>query len=94
VRDDLALRDTALVLAGRTSRWVLWLGLLGVALVGVWRRSGWVAVVGVTVANWVLYAVVFWAQARYRFVVDALACVAVGAVPAAIASAWRRVPVR
>lgn len=94
VRDDLALRDTALVLAGRTSHWVLWLGLLGVTLVGVWRRSGWVAVVGVTLANWVLYAVVFWAQARYRFVVDALACVAVGAVPAAIAWTWRRRPIR
>jgi len=92
VRDDLALRDTALVLAGRTSHWLLWVGLLGVVLVPVWRRSGWVTVVGVTVANWVLYAVVFWAQARYRFVVDALACVAVGAVPAAVAGTWRRHP--
>jgi len=94
-RDDLALRDTAVALAGRTSHWLLWAGLLGVVLVPVWRRSGWVAVVGVTVANWALYAVVFWAQARYRFVVDALACVAVGApavaarAVAARTRAWR-----
>jgi hypothetical protein len=32
--------------------------------------------------------VVFWAQARYRFVVDALACVAVGAIPVAVAAVW------
>ena len=94
-RDDLALRDTAVALAGRTSHWLLWAGLLGVVLVPVWRRSGWVAVVGVTVANWVLYAVVFWAQARYRFVVDARACVAAGAPAVAVRAvaartrAWR-----
>jgi len=87
-RADLALRDTAIALAGRSSRWLLWAGLLGVALVPLWRRSGWVAVVGLAVANWALYAVVFWAQARYRFVVDALACVSVGA-PAAAMGALR-----
>lgn len=82
-RDDLGLRRVAVDLTATTSRWLLWAGLLGVALVPAWRRCGWVAVVGVTVANWVVYAVVFWAQARYRFVVDALACVATGAIPVA-----------
>lgn len=84
-RDDLELRERAIALAGRSSRWLLCAGLLGVALVPVWRRTGWVAVGGVAAANWALYAVVFWAQARYRFVVDALACVSAGALAAAVA---------
>jgi hypothetical protein len=91
-RVDLASRATAIALAERSSRWLLWAGLLGVAFVPCWRRSGWVAVLGVVVANWALYAVVFWAQARYRFVVDALACVSVGA--AAVAAGAVRVRIR
>lgn len=89
-RDDLGLRATAIDLAGRSSRWLLWLGAIGLAAVGVWRRTGLLAVGGIAAANWVLYAVVFWAQARYRFVVDALACVAVGALPAAAAALVHR----
>lgn len=89
-RDDLGLRAAAIDLAGRSSRWLLWLGAIGLAAVGVWRRTGLLAVGGIAAANWVLYAVVFWAQARYRFVVDALACVAVGALPAAAAALVHR----
>lgn len=85
-RDDLGVRDDAISLAGRSSGWLLWAGLVGLLLAPVWRTRAWLAVVGITLANWVVYAVIFWAQARYRFVVDALACVAVGAVPATIAA--------
>jgi hypothetical protein len=87
VRDDLGARSQALSLAGRSSHWLLWAGLGGLLLVPVWRRRMWVAVIAIVLANWVVYAVIFWAQARYRFVVDALACVAVGAFPTAIAAA-------
>jgi hypothetical protein len=83
-RADLDARLDAILLAGRSSRWLLWAGLVGLLLVPVWRKRLWLAAVGVVAANWVVYAVIFWAQARYRFVVDALACVAVGAIPAAI----------
>ena len=85
-RTDIAARADAMRLAGLSSQWLLWTGLAGLLLVPVWRRRVWVTAVGVVLANWVVYAVVFWAQARYRFVVDALACVAVGAIPAAIAA--------
>jgi hypothetical protein len=85
-RQDLGLRAPAIALAARSSRWLLWAGAAGLALAGVWRRTGLVAAGGIVAANWVLYAVVFWAQARYRFVVDAFACVAVGALPAALAT--------
>ena len=86
-RDDLGLRDDAMQLAAEGSRWLLWAGLAGLLLVPVWRRRAWLAVAGITLANWLVYAVIFWAQARYRFVVDALACVAVGALAAAVAAA-------
>jgi 4-amino-4-deoxy-L-arabinose transferase-like glycosyltransferase len=85
-RADLGQRISAIRMAGRSSQWLLWAGLVGLLLVPVWRRRVWLAVLGVVLANWFVYAVIFWAQARYRFVVDALACVAVGAIPAAIAS--------
>jgi hypothetical protein len=83
-RADLDGRVDAIRLAASSSHWLLWAGLGGLLLVPMWRTRMWLAVVGVVAANWVVYAVIFWAQARYRFVVDALACVAVGAVPAAI----------
>ena len=83
-RADLDARLDAIRLTGTSSRWLLWAGLAGLLLVPVWRKRVWLAVIGVVAANWVVYAVIFWAQARYRFVVDALACVAVGAVPAGI----------
>jgi 4-amino-4-deoxy-L-arabinose transferase-like glycosyltransferase len=86
-RPDLPLRVDAIRLAGRSSQWLLWVGLLGLTLVPVWRTRVWLAVLGIVLANWLVYAVIFWAQARYRFVVDALACVAVGAVPATITAA-------
>jgi hypothetical protein len=91
-RDDLDVRADAIGLAGRSSHWLLWAGLAGLALVPVWRMRAWLALIAIALANWVVYAVIFWAQARYRFVVDALACVAVGALPAAIAAtaAWVR----
>lgn len=91
-RDDLALRADAVDLAARSSHWLLWAGAAGFALVPVWRLRAWFAVAGIVAANWLTYAVIFWAQARYRFVVDALACVAVGAVPAAVAAvaSWIR----
>lgn len=89
-RDDVALRDDAIALAGRSSAWLLWAALGGLLLVPVWRTRAWLAVVGIAVANWTVYAVIFWAQARYRFVVDALACVAAGAVPAALAAVASR----
>ncbi len=82
-REDLALRGPAIALARVTSRWLLWAGLAGLAILSVWRR-GWAGVVGLAAANWLVYAVVFWAQPRYRFVVDALACVAVGALAAVV----------
>lgn len=81
-RDDLALRPAALELAGAGSRLLLAAGVAGLALAGRWRGAAWTAVVGIAVANWLVHAVVFWAQPRYRFVVDALACVAVGALMA------------
>jgi 4-amino-4-deoxy-L-arabinose transferase-like glycosyltransferase len=87
VRDDIGVRSLALSLAGRSSHWLLWAGLGGMLLLPVWRKRVWVVVIAIVLANWVVYAVIFWAQARYRFVVDALACVAVGAFPAAIAAA-------
>lgn len=89
-RDDLALRDDAIRVSGRSSLWLLAAGAFGLLLLPVWRARAWLAVVGIVAANWVVYAVVFWAQARYRFVVDALACVAIGAIPAGIATlgAW------
>lgn len=92
-RRDLGVRAAAVELAARSSRWLLWAGAAGLAVAGIavarpafslWRSAGPVAVGGIAVANWVLYAVVFWAQARYRFVVDAFACVAVGAIPAVL----------
>lgn len=91
-RDDLRLRTAAIDLAGTSSRWLLWAGLAGLVLLPVWRIRAWLAVTGIVLANWVVYAVVFWAQARYRFVVDALACVAVGGLAAAVsaASSWVR----
>jgi hypothetical protein len=85
-RGDLGARGDAISLAGRSSQWLLWAGLVGLLLVPVWRKRAWLAVIGIALANWVVYAVIFWAQARYRFVVDALACVAVGAVPAVLAA--------
>lgn len=85
-RDDLAWRAPAVALAARSSHWLLWAGATGLALAHVWRPAGLVAVGGIVLANWLLYAVVFWAQARYRFVVDAFACVAIGALPAALAT--------
>jgi 4-amino-4-deoxy-L-arabinose transferase-like glycosyltransferase len=87
-RTDIPARADALRLAGQSSRWLLWTALLGLLLVPVWRKRVWIAAVGIVLANWVVYAVVFWAQARYRFVVDALACVAVGAIPVAVAAVW------
>lgn len=89
-RDDLRLRGVAFDVTRRSSRWLLWAGLVGLALVPVWRPRMWLAVVGIVATNWVVHAVVFWAQARYRFVVDALACVAVGAIAAALAAALSR----
>lgn len=86
-RDDLGARDTAIALAGTSSLWLLAAGLAGLAVVPVWRRRAWLAVAGIVAANWVVYAVIFWAQARYRFVIDALACVAVGALAAGVAAA-------
>jgi hypothetical protein len=83
-RADLDIRLDAIDLAGRSSHWLLWAGLCGLLLLPVWRIRMWLAVVGVVAANWVVYAVIFWAQSRYRFVVDAFACVAVGAVAAAL----------
>lgn len=100
-RHDLGLRAAAIDLAARSSRWLLWAGAAGLAVAGmavarstsgVWRTTGLIAVGGIALANWVLYAVVFWAQARYRFVVDAFACVAVGAIPAALTNARSRLP--
>jgi hypothetical protein len=85
-RPDIGVRVDAIRMAGRSSQWLLWAGLIGLALVPVWRGRMWFAVVGIVLANWLVYAVIFWAQARYRFVVDALACVAVGAIPATVAS--------
>jgi 4-amino-4-deoxy-L-arabinose transferase-like glycosyltransferase len=85
-RPDIGVRVDAIRLAGRSSQWLLWAGLIGLALMPAWRRRVWFAVVGIVLANWLVYAVIFWAQARYRFVVDALACVAVGAIPATVAS--------
>lgn len=87
-RDDLTLRPAALDLAATGSRWLLWAGLAGLAILGMWTRRGWFALVGIAVANWMVYAVVFWAQARYRYVIDALACVSVGALVGAV-PAWR-----
>lgn len=90
-RTDLALRDEAIAMAGRSSRRLLWAGLVGIAFVPCWRRSGWAAPVRIVVANWALYAVVFRARARYRFVVDALACVSVGAAATGLVAVRARI---
>ncbi len=88
-RDDLRWRGSAITAAGAASPVLLLTAVAGLVLRRRWRRSAWWTVVGMVAANWVLYAVVFWAQPRYRFVVDAVACVAVGAVGAEVGR-WRR----
>lgn len=85
-RAEVGARDDAIHLAGVSSHWLLWAGLAGLLMLPVWSGRAWFALVGIALANWAVYAVIFWAQARYRFVIDALACVAVGAVPAAAAA--------
>jgi 4-amino-4-deoxy-L-arabinose transferase-like glycosyltransferase len=91
-RGDPVVRAQVIRLTEQTSHWLLWTGLAGFLLMPAWRARAWLAFLGIVLANWLVYAVAFWAQARYRFVIDALACVAVGGIPASIAAvvSWVR----
>lgn len=67
----------------RTIAVVGWVGFALVALAGVVRlrtRPRALAAIGALVlANWLCFAVVFWAMPRYRFTIEPLVCIAVGA---------------
>lgn len=42
------------------------------------RRAAWLVPLGIIAMNWLCYAVVFWAKARYRFTMEAFSCVLAG----------------
>lgn len=56
------------------------LGILGWVLLVVRRHRSVLVLSGMVVANWLCFAVVFWALARYRFSIEPMVCIA-AAVP-------------
>lgn len=76
-----------LIAAVRVYNTIGWYGIAALAVLGwcmlVLRRHRSVLVLtGMALANWLCFAVVFWALARYRFPIEPMLCIA-AAVPAA-----------
>ncbi len=70
-----------------------WYGIAAVAVLGwvllVLRRHRSVLVLtGMVLANWLCFAVVFWALARYRFPIEPMLCIAAAVPVAAGTRAW------
>lgn len=66
---------------GLVATYYVCLALLAVVSIGFLRprrRVAWLVPLGIIVMNWLCYAVVFWAKARYRFTMEAFSCLLAG----------------
>lgn len=82
------------ILAVRTWNLIGWYSIAILAVVGwvrlvVQRHRASAVIAGMLVANWLCFAVVFWALARYRFPVEPMICLAAAA---AVVGRQGRVP--
>jgi 4-amino-4-deoxy-L-arabinose transferase-like glycosyltransferase len=79
---------------GLVATYYVCLALLAVASVLFFRsrrRAAWLVPLGIIAMNWLCYAVVFWAKARYRFTMEAFSCVLAGiALSEASRRPWMR----
>jgi hypothetical protein len=86
--------DPGLIAAVRTANLAIWYGVAALAAAG-WvvalvRHRRAAAVIGSFVAaNWVCFAVVFWALPRYRFPVEPMLCIAAAIALHAATGRWR-----